>query len=105
MLGKLDPHADFIPRHIGPSQSDQAQMLAAIGAVSLDALIQEVIPPSILKGESLGLPASRSETDVLAELKQIASANAQYRNYIGQGYYGTHVPHVILRNILENPAW
>jgi glycine dehydrogenase len=105
MLRELDPHSDFIPRHIGPSQADQAKMLASIGAPDLQSLIREVVPPSILKRGALNLPASRSEADALAELKEIAGRNQVFRNYIGQGYYGTHVPNVILRNILENPAW
>ncbi len=105
MLRELDPHSDFIPRHIGPGQADQAKMLAAIGVPDLHSLIQEVVPPSILKRGALSLPASRSEADALAELKEIAGRNQVFRNYIGQGYYGTHVPNVILRNILENPAW
>src|SRR5690606_6694407 len=85
--------------------ADQAAMLAAIGASDLQALIHEVVPDSILMRNALNLPGSRSEADALAELKQVASRNQLFRNYIGQGYYGTHVPNVILRNILENPAW
>ena len=105
MLRELDPHSDFIGRHIGPAPADQAKMLAAIGVPDLNSLIQDVVPPSILKRAALDLPASRSEADALAELKQIAGQNLVFRNYIGQGYYGTHVPNVILRNILESPAW
>ncbi|HWK62141.1 MAG TPA: aminomethyl-transferring glycine dehydrogenase [Eoetvoesiella sp.] len=104
-MRELDPSFDFVPRHIGPNAADQEKMLAAIGAESLDALIREVVPASILKTEALNLPGPRSEADVLAELKQMAQRNRVFRNYIGQGYYGTHVPNVILRNILENPAW
>jgi len=105
MLRDLDPSADFLPRHIGPSDDDQQKMLAAIHAPSLDALINEVAPPSIRLQAPLNLPGPRSEPDVLAELTRMADANQVYRSYIGQGYYGTHVPNVILRNILENPAW
>ncbi|UHL64119.1 aminomethyl-transferring glycine dehydrogenase [Paralcaligenes sp. KSB-10] len=105
MLRELDPHTDFVPRHIGPAQADQAKMLSAIGVASLESLIQEVVPASILRRGALDLPASRSEADALAELKAIAGQNQVFRNYIGQGYYGTQVPNVILRNILENPAW
>ena len=100
-----DTHSDFIPRHIGPSDEDQATMLAAIGAASLDALIDEVVPPRIRSRAPLALPAARSETDVLQDLKRMAARNQIYRNYIGQGYYGTHTPNVVLRNVLENPAW
>ncbi|HAP26363.1 MAG TPA: glycine dehydrogenase (aminomethyl-transferring), partial [Achromobacter sp.] len=105
MSRALDTHTDFIPRHIGPSDADQAAMLAVIGSDSLDALIEEVVPPKIRSKEPLALPASRSEADVLAELKQVAGRNKVYRSYIGQGYYGTQTPNVVLRNILENPAW
>ena len=105
MSRALDTHSEFIPRHIGPSEADQQKMLAAIGAASLDALIEEVVPARILNQAPLALPASRSETDVLAELKQVASRNKVFRNYIGQGYYGTLTPNVVLRNVLENPAW
>jgi glycine dehydrogenase len=105
MPSALDTHTDFIPRHIGPNEADQAKMLAAVGSPSLDALIGEVVPPGIRLTHPLTLPASRDEADVLAELRGIAGKNQVFRNYIGQGYYGTHTPNVILRNILENPAW
>ncbi|GAB3327354.1 aminomethyl-transferring glycine dehydrogenase [Bordetella tumulicola] len=105
MSRALDTHSDFIPRHIGPSSGDQEKMLAAVGCDSLDALLQEVVPPAIRSRAPLALPASRSEPDVLAELKAMAGRNQVYRNYIGQGYYGTHTPNVVLRNVLENPAW
>lgn len=98
-------YSDFVFRHIGPTAAEQEKMLAAIAADSLQGLIREVVPASIFKTDPLRLPESRSEADVLAELKQIAGRNHIFRNYIGQGYYGTHVPNVILRNILENPAW
>ena len=105
MTHHLDPNSDFIPRHIGPGLADQAFMLAALGVPTLEALIKEVVPANIHMQRSLKLPNARSETDVLAEMKAIASQNKVFRNYIGQGYYGTHTPNVILRNILENPAW
>ncbi|KAG1076533.1 hypothetical protein G6F40_017333 [Rhizopus arrhizus] len=79
-------------------------MLSVIGSPSLAALIEEVVPAKLRSQAPLALPPSRSETDVLAELKQIAGRNKVYRNYIGQGYYGTQTPNVVLRNILENPA-
>ena len=105
MLRAVDAHTDFIARHIGPSAADQAAMLAVIGSPSLDALIEEVVPPRIHSEAPLALPSARSEADVLAELKEIAGRNKRYRNYIGQGYYGTETPNVVLRNVLENPAW
>lgn len=105
MFRELDAHSDFIGRHIGPDDTDQAHMLKAIGSPSLESLIQQVVPSAILKRGALKLPSAKSETQALAEMKAIASRNKIFRSYIGQGYYGTHVPHVILRNVLENPAW
>jgi len=105
MLRELDASSDFIARHIGPSSTDQQCMLQAVGAASLDELVEQVLPANIRSGQDLDLPGARSEADVLAELKTIADTNRVLRSYIGQGYYGTHTPNVILRNILENPAW
>ena len=101
----LDTSREFIPRHIGPSDADQQTMLNALGVASLDAFMQEVVPANIRMSGGLNLPAPRAEADVLAEMKKIASENKVFRNYIGHGYYGTHTPNVILRNVLENPAW
>ncbi len=99
-------HSEFIARHIGPSEADQRAMLAAIGSPSLDALIGEVVPDNILsEAPYLDLPGPMGEVEALADLKVIAGRNQVLRSYIGQGYYGTYVPHVILRNVLENPAW
>ncbi len=106
MLRDSATHSEFIARHIGPSEADQRAMLAAIGTPSLDALIREVVPENILsEAPYLDLPGPLGEVEALADLKAIASRNQVLRSYIGQGYYGTYVPHVILRNILENPAW
>ncbi|MEY4957411.1 MAG: hypothetical protein RL409_1668, partial [Gemmatimonadota bacterium] len=95
----------FIPRHIGPSGAEQQAMLAALGYDSLDAFIDAVVPERIRFRGTLNTGPARSEADVLAALKTIASRNAVYRSFIGMGYYGTHTPNVILRNIMENPAW
>ena len=95
----------FIARHIGPSQADRQTMLKAIGVDSLDSLMQTVVPANIRLSGLLDLPEPTDEPAVLAQLKQWASQNQVLRSYIGQGYYGTHTPNVILRNILENPAW
>ncbi len=105
MSNSLDTSGEFIPRHIGPGEADQQRMLEAIGAASLEVLMQEVVPANIRMTRELDLAAPRAEADVLAEMKKIAAGNQVFRNYIGQGYYGTHTPNVILRNILENPAW
>ena len=96
---------EFVGRHIGPSEAEQAEMLSVIGAESLDELINEIVPSRIRNAAPLALDAPRSEADMLAGLRAIAQKNTLYRNYIGQGYYGTLTPNVILRNILENPAW
>ncbi len=97
--------AEFHARHIGPGDADIAAMLATVGAASLDALVAKIVPANILKGGLLALNAPRTEQDVLADLKRIADKNQVFKSFIGQGYYGTYTPGVILRNILENPAW
>ncbi len=102
----LATDCDFIARHLGPSAGDQSHMLKAIGLDSIDELIKQVVPANILSSQPyLDLPDPMSEPRALEKLKEIASRNKVLRSYIGQGYYGTHVPNVILRNILENPAW
>jgi len=100
-----DTSGAFIPRHIGPGDDDRAKMLATIDAQSIDDLMREVVPANIHLSGLLDLPEPLDEPEVLAQLKVIAGQNKVLRNYIGQGYYGTHTPNVILRNILENPAW
>jgi glycine dehydrogenase len=97
--------ADFASRHIGPSPDDVSSMLAAVGAASLDELIAQTVPASILHGRPLEMGPAMSEVEVLAHLRRIASKNQVFTSFIGMGYYGTHLPGVILRNILENPAW
>ena len=104
-LEALENSHEFIPRHIGPDADEQQKMLAAIGKPSLDALIRDVMPDSIARARPMDLPAPITEAAALAELKAIASKNQVLKSFIGQGYYGTHTPGVILRNILENPAW
>ncbi|MBI1808330.1 MAG: glycine dehydrogenase (aminomethyl-transferring), partial [Gemmatimonadetes bacterium] len=80
-------------------------MLQALGRPSLDALIDATVPPNIRFGRPLALPPAMSEQDALAEFKAMVSPNQVWRSFIGQGYYGTHVPAVIQRDILENPGW
>ncbi|WP_338926125.1 aminomethyl-transferring glycine dehydrogenase [Mycetohabitans endofungorum] len=107
-FAELERHDAFVERHIGPSTDDQRQMLAVLGFDNRDALIDAVIPPSIRRRDSLPLgefTAPRSEAEALARLRELACQNEVFRSYIGQGYYGTHTPAVILRNVLENPAW
>ncbi len=95
---------DFIARHIGPSPDEQREMLAAVGADSLEDLLKKVVPAAI-HGQPLEAMAPLSEAAALEELRQLAQRNLVNKSFIGQGYYGTHTPKVILRNVLENPAW
>ncbi|MFM7460927.1 MAG: aminomethyl-transferring glycine dehydrogenase [Burkholderiales bacterium] len=102
---ELADGSEFHARHIGPNEHDLAEMLKVVGAATLDDLIGKIVPKQILKHGLLELHGPRTEQDVLAELKRIAAKNKVYKSFIGQGYYGNHTPGVILRNILENPAW
>jgi glycine dehydrogenase len=104
-LSALENAAEFQPRHIGIDADDEAHMLSVIGEASRRALIDSIVPRSIARSRGMDLPAPVTEAAALAELKAIASQNRLLKNFIGQGYYGTHTPGVILRNILENPAW
>jgi glycine dehydrogenase len=104
-LSALEQTDAFIARHIGATPADQAAMLAALGYPSRAALIDAVVPASIRRARALALPGPVTETEALARLKAIAAKNTVLKSFIGQGYYGTHTPGVIQRNILENPAW
>ena len=104
-LRSLEQHDAFVERHIGPNDAEIAQMLRVIGHDSLDALTDAIVPAGIKSAAPLALPAAIGEVEALAKLRAIAGRNQVFRSFIGQGYYGTHTPHVILRNILENPAW
>jgi glycine dehydrogenase len=104
-LSDLEDRAEFVGRHIGTSPEDQSKMLAALGFASRAALMQAVIPEAIRRKLPMRLPGPRPEAEVLAELRHIAGQNRVFKSFIGQGYYGTHTPAVILRNVLENPAW
>lgn len=96
---------EFEGRHLGPNEADQAAMLQTIGVDSLDALIDQTVPPGIRMEGTLDLPSSVSESDYLRELKNTSLRNKVFRNFIGQGYYDTLTPSVILRNVFENPGW
>ena len=104
-LRSLEHHDAFLERHIGPNDAEIAAMLRVVGHDSLDALTDAIVPASIKSPGPLALPAPVSEVEALGKLRKIAGRNEVFRSFIGQGYHGTHVPHVILRNILENPAW
>jgi glycine dehydrogenase len=104
-LARLENPAEFIARHIGLDPADERHMLDCVGAASREALIAEIVPASIAKTTAMRLPPAVSEAAALAELRTIAAGNTLCKSFIGQGYHGTHTPAVILRNILENPAW
>ena len=104
-LTELENASEFIARHIGISPADEAVMLKAVQAPSRSALMNAIVPASIARTHAMDIPAPISEAAALAELKAMAAKNKVFKSYIGQGYYGTHTPGVILRNILENPAW
>jgi glycine dehydrogenase len=104
-LTQLEAHDAFLERHIGPNDEEVAHMLRTIGQPSLEAMAQAIVPASIRLTAPLALPAPISEVEALAKLRSVASKNKVFKSFIGQGYYGTHTPNVILRNILENPAW
>ena len=95
---------EFVPRHIG-TIGQEKQMLKMIGSSSLDELIDKTIPVSIRSKKYLHLPPPMSEADLLKHLKDISLNNKLFKNYIGQGYYDTITPSVILRNVFENPGW
>ena len=95
----------FARRHIGPDAAEQAAMLAELGYPTRAALIDAIVPAGIRGTEALGIGNARSEAGALAELKEIAAQNRVLRSFIGQGYYDSELPGVILRNLLENPAW
>jgi len=96
---------EFIPRHIGPNEADTTAMLKKIGVSSISELISKTVPASIRMNHALNIPASMSEHEYLNYIKEISLKNKVFTNYIGQGYYDTIVPSVILRNVFENPGW
>ena len=104
-LAELENTSEFIARHIGIDDAAEAHMLSVLGVASRRALMEAIIPPSIARSSAMDIPAPVTEAEALRQLKSIASKNKVLKSFIGQGYYGTHTPGVILRNILENPAW
>jgi len=104
-LGALENPSEFIARHIGIDEADEALMLAAVGASSRRELIDGIVPRSIARSSPMTLPPPVTEAAALKQLKAMAAKNKMFKSFIGQGYYGTLTPGVILRNILENPAW
>ncbi len=105
-LASLQNPGEFIARHIGLTPEDEQRMLAVVGEPSRQALVESIVPRAIARRTPMDLPPAASEADALAELKAIAGRNRhQMKSFIGQGYYPNHLPGVILRNVLENPAW
>ena len=104
-LHQLEQEDRFIHRHLGPSKTEIAEMLAVLGVDSLEDLIESTVPASILLDRELDLPTPCSEHRTIDRLQHYASRNQVYKSYIGMGYYDTHVPQVIQRNVLENPGW
>lgn len=96
---------EFLPRHIGLTAADEEKMLQFLGVNSLEELMSQIVPSNIRLTQKMQLPEALSEAQALEELKAIASQNKIFKSFIGQGYYNCHTPGVILRNILENPAW
>jgi glycine dehydrogenase len=96
---------EFSSRHIGPSASEEKEMLATIGEPSLATLVEKTVPPNIVNHNALNVPPAMSEAAYLEHVRAIGETNIVAKNFIGQGYYGTHTPSVILRNIFENPGW
>src|SRR5665213_217035 len=104
-LSTLEARDAFVARHIGTSAADQAAMLAALAVPSRAALMDTIVPAAIRRRTPLALPAAVSESEALAKIGVLAARNRVLTSCIGQGYYGTHTPGVILRNVLESPAW
>ena len=104
-LFDLENHSDFIQRHIGPTVKQQTEMAQAIGYDNLDALIDDTVPGAIRREQPLQLPGAKTEQEVIARLRELASLNIVNRSFIGTGYNDTITPPVIQRNVLENPGW
>jgi len=104
-LRELEHHDAFVARHIGPNDAEIAEMLHVIGHDSLDAMTDAIVPGKIKSAAPLALPPAMTEVEALAKIRAVAGKNRVFKSFIGQGYYGTHTPNVILRNVLENPAW
>ena len=96
---------DFPNRHIGPRDDQIQEMLSELGFSSLEDLSNKVIPPNIILDSKIGLPNKMSEPETINRLRELANENSVYNSFIGMGYYGTFLPAVIQRNILENPGW
>ena len=104
-LQELKQKNEFIRRHIGPRESQIAEMLAELGLKSLDELIKKTVPADIISEQPLSIEGEKNERETLSYLRRMAERNKVFISMIGMGYYGTTLPGVILRNVLENPGW
>jgi len=104
-LAELEARDGFVTRHIGPSESEIAAMLRAVGVTSLEKLAAKTVPADIRTRGGLALPPPIDEAAIIAELRGMAARNVHKKSLIGMGYHGTHMPPVIQRNVLENPGW
>jgi glycine dehydrogenase len=96
---------EFVSRHVGPREDDVEQMLKVIGISSVDELIEQTVPSAIRLEKPLGIAKAISENELLKRIKALGAKNKIFKTYIGMGYYNTHTPSVIVRNVLENPVW
>ena len=101
----LEPNDTFVPRHIGPTESEIQTMLETLNVPSLESLVEATVPSDIRLQGTLAVPSPRGEQEVLAELRSMAGQNQVWRSLIGMGYYDCITPPVIQRNILEGPGW
>lgn len=104
-LQDLQQSDDFIRRHLGPRENEIQEMLAELGLTSLEDLVDKAVPHKIQVEQPIDVDASRSEQETLRYLKSLADENIVAKSYLGMGYYDTVTPTIILRNVLENPAW
>ena len=104
-LAALEESTEFARRHIGPGPEDVTEMLRVVGAVSLEEMAGRTVPAAIAGADLSALPPPATEAEVIAELRALSERNQRLKSLIGLGYHGTHVPPVILRNVLENPGW
>jgi glycine dehydrogenase len=104
-LAELENRSEFVARHIGPNTAETTAMLATLKLKSLDQLVEQTVPSQILRGKDLDLGEAITEKAMLAKARAYAEANKVHKSFIGMGYYGTHTPTVILRNVMENPGW
>ena len=103
----MSNYQGFEDRHIGPSAAQESEMLSVLGYSTMQSFISDVLPSNIAIAQKLDevLDTAKSETEVIAELRALASENQVFNSFIGTGYYGTITPPVVKRNVLENPAW